>query len=53
LICLGPERGGLPADARADVVARIPTRAGGPESLNVAMAATIALYERNRMGDHA
>ena len=53
VICLGPERGGLPPDAGADVVARIPTRAGGPESLNVAMAATIALYERNRMGDHA
>jgi len=53
VLCLGAERRGLPADAHADVVARIPTRGDGPESLNVAMAATIALYERNRMGDHA
>ena len=28
--------------------ARIPVREGGPESLNVAMAATIGLYELNR-----
>ena len=47
VLCLGSEREGLPAEVleRADVRARIPLRAGGPESLNVAMAATVALYE--------
>lgn len=47
VICAGAEREGLSAEtlARADVVARIPMRAGGPESLNVAMAATVALYQ--------
>jgi tRNA G18 (ribose-2'-O)-methylase SpoU len=29
--------------------AHIPMRDDGPDSLNVAMAATVALYERNRM----
>jgi len=51
VLCLGAERAGLPAaiiDA-ADAVAHIPLRDGGPDSLNVAMAATVALYERNRM----
>jgi RNA methyltransferase, TrmH family len=54
-LCLGSERHGLPRDlvAAAEVVARIPIRRDGPDSLNVAMAATVALYERNRMGDHA
>lgn len=47
VICAGGEREGLSRSAldAADVVARIPMREGGPESLNVAMAATIALYE--------
>jgi RNA methyltransferase, TrmH family len=52
VVCLGAEREGLPADVleRADAVARIPLRPGGPDSLNVAMAATVALYElANRM----
>jgi RNA methyltransferase, TrmH family len=46
-LCLGAERDGLPPELldAADAVARIPLRAGGPESLNVAMAATVALYE--------
>lgn len=47
VLAVGSERDGLDQailDA-ADVVARIPMRADGPESLNVAMAATIALYE--------
>ncbi|CAN5468755.1 RNA methyltransferase [soil metagenome] len=46
-LCLGAERDGLPDDVlgAADAVARIPLREGGPESLNVAMAAAIALYE--------
>jgi tRNA G18 (ribose-2'-O)-methylase SpoU len=33
----------------ADAVAHIPVRDDGPDSLNVAMAATVALYERSRM----
>jgi RNA methyltransferase, TrmH family len=56
VLCLGAEREGLPADvlAAADAVARIPLRPGGPGSLNVAMAATVALYEvERRMRGHA
>ena len=52
VLCVGGEREGLPEDvlAAADVVARIPQRADGPDSLNVAMAATVGLYElANRM----
>ncbi len=43
---LGAERAGLPEDvlARCDVLATIP-QTGAAESLNVAMAGTIALYE--------
>jgi TrmH family RNA methyltransferase len=45
--CLGAERQGLPADvaARCDEVAHVPLSEGGPESLNVAMTATLCLYE--------
>ena len=52
VLCLGSERQGLPADLleRASARARIPLRAGGPDSLNVAMAATVALYEHARSG---
>ena len=55
LLCLGAEREGLPADAvaAADAVAHLPLRPGAPDSLNVAMAATVALYERNRMAPDA
>lgn len=59
VVCLGAERSGLPAGVleRADVRARIPLRADGPGSLNVAMATTVALYERaralTRMADRA
>jgi len=58
VLCLGAEREGLPAELRerADAEVRIPLRADGPESLNVAMAATIALYELSaalRMAGHA
>jgi TrmH family RNA methyltransferase len=56
VLLVGGEREGLPADvlAAADVVARIPQRTGGPDSLNVAMAATIGLYEiANRMAADA
>jgi RNA methyltransferase, TrmH family len=47
VVCLGGERQGLPRDlaAAADVRAEIPLRPDGPESLNVAMAATVALYD--------
>ncbi|MDX6455426.1 MAG: methyltransferase, TrmH family [Gaiellaceae bacterium] len=46
---LGSERDGLPDDvlARCEARASIP-HTGGVESLNVAMAGTIALYERGR-----
>ena len=46
---LGSEREGLPPEVleRCDVQASIPQTAGA-ESLNVAMAGTIALYERAR-----
>jgi TrmH family RNA methyltransferase len=47
VLCVGAEREGLPGELleSADAVARIPLRDGGPESLNVAMAATVGLYE--------
>ena len=50
VLCLGAEREGLPAELleRAAARARIGVRADGPESINVAMAAAIALYERER-----
>jgi len=52
VLVLGAEREGLPADvlARCDERASIP-QPGGAESLNVAMAGTVALYElaRRRM----
>jgi RNA methyltransferase, TrmH family len=46
---LGAEREGLPGDvlAACDAVASIP-QPGGAESLNVAMAGTVALYELSR-----
>jgi tRNA G18 (ribose-2'-O)-methylase SpoU len=48
VLCLGGEREGLPNAIleMADHVAGIPLRPDGPDSLNVAMAATVALYER-------
>jgi TrmH family RNA methyltransferase len=54
VVCLGAEREGLPENLAADARARIPMAPGGPESLNVAAAAAIALYELgNRMAGHA
>jgi RNA methyltransferase, TrmH family len=49
---LGAEREGLPAEvlAKCDERATIP-HSGAAESLNVAMAGTIALYERRRSRD--
>jgi TrmH family RNA methyltransferase len=51
VLCLGAERAGLPTAVlrTADVRAHIPARPDGPDSLNVGMAAAIALYARNRM----
>ena len=47
VLMVGGEREGLGPDARnaAHVRARIPIREDGPDSLNAAMAATVALYE--------
>jgi TrmH family RNA methyltransferase len=56
VLCLGAEREGLPPEVleQADRRVRIPLRSDGPESLNVAMAATVALYEvATRMAGHA
>ena len=56
VICLGAERAGLPAELESgvDARARIPMRPDGPDSLNVAMAATVALYDlSHRMAGHA
>ena len=55
IICLGGEREGLPNAIleMADHVAEITLKPGGPDSLNVAMAATVALYERTRMARDA
>jgi RNA methyltransferase, TrmH family len=49
--CLGSERHGL-AGVEPATWAHVPLRPDGPDSLNVAMAATVALYERNRMARH-
>lgn len=46
-LLVGAERTGLPADAAYDVAARIP-QAPGMDSLNAAMAGTVALYEVRR-----
>ena len=52
MVCLGSEREGLPPEVEGERV-RIPLLSGGPESLNVAAAAAIALYELgNRMARH-
>jgi tRNA G18 (ribose-2'-O)-methylase SpoU len=56
VVCVGAERAGLVADVRsaADVGARISMRTEGPESLNAAVAAAVAVHElANRMAGHA
>ena len=47
LFVLGSERTGLPDEvaARCDEVAHVPLAQGGAQSLNVAMTATLCLYE--------
>jgi TrmH family RNA methyltransferase len=53
VVCIGGERFGLDDVAhRAERKARIPMRADSPNSLNAAMAATVALYEQFRMARH-
>jgi tRNA G18 (ribose-2'-O)-methylase SpoU len=54
VLCVGAEREGLPAALlAAATVAAIPTRPGGPDSLNAAMAATVGLYDLgNRIARH-
>src|SRR5206468_2264787 len=53
VLCIGGERFGLDEVAdRAEVRAGIPMRSGSPDSLNAAMAATVALYDRLRMAHH-
>ena len=51
---VGAEREGVPADvlAACDAVAHIPIQ-GASESLNAAMAATVALYESHRIARRA
>jgi TrmH family RNA methyltransferase len=56
VLCLGSERSGLPPEllGRATERVRIGLRAAGPESLNVAVAGAIALYQAaTRMADRA
>jgi RNA methyltransferase, TrmH family len=56
VVCIGGERDGLPSEVseRATVRAEIPLRPDGPDSLNAAMAATVALYDLgNRMAADA
>jgi TrmH family RNA methyltransferase len=50
VVAVGAEREGLPSEIleRADTRARIPIRKDGPDSLNAAMAATIALHHLGR-----
>jgi tRNA G18 (ribose-2'-O)-methylase SpoU len=51
VLALGAEREGLPAEVEERF--RIPLREDGPDSLNVAMAATVALYDvAHRMAAH-
>jgi RNA methyltransferase, TrmH family len=47
LFCLGAERSGLPDSivSACDGIAHVPLRGAGAESLNVAMTATLCLYE--------
>jgi TrmH family RNA methyltransferase len=50
VVAVGAEREGLPAEIldRAEARARITIREDGPDSLNAAMAATVALHDLGR-----
>ena len=53
VLCIGGERFGLGEVAdQAELRRGIPMRSDGPNSLNAAMAATVALYEQFRMARH-
>jgi TrmH family RNA methyltransferase len=54
-LCVGAERHGLPAAviAQSTALAHIPLMDRSANSLNVAVAASVALYERTRMRGHA
>jgi TrmH family RNA methyltransferase len=53
VLCIGGERSGIDELAdRAELRCGIPMRADAPNSLNAAMAATVALYDRFRMARH-
>jgi TrmH family RNA methyltransferase len=53
VLCIGGERGGLGDIAdRAEIRRGILMRPDAPDSLNAAMAATVALYEQFRMARH-
>ena len=54
LLIMGNEQAGLPGEVEAacDVLARIPMR-GGADSLNLAQASAIMLYEAWRARDFA
>ena len=53
VLCIGGERGGLAGVAdRAEIQRGIPMRPDAPNSLNAAMAATVALYEQFRIARH-
>ena len=54
IILMGNEQSGLPADVEAecDTLARIPMR-GGADSLNLAQASAILIYEAWRQRDYA
>jgi TrmH family RNA methyltransferase len=56
VVCVGAERAGLAKVVRsaADVAAKIPMRSDGPNSINAAVAAAVAIHElANRMAGHA
>jgi tRNA G18 (ribose-2'-O)-methylase SpoU len=56
VVCVGAERFGLPTEieSEVDLRARIPMLPGGPDSLNAAVSAAVALHElANRMAGHA
>jgi TrmH family RNA methyltransferase len=53
VVCVGAEREGLPAEVLqvAEIAARIPLRRNGPDSLNAALAATLAVYDLRMAAD--
>jgi TrmH family RNA methyltransferase len=56
VVCVGAERAGLAKEVRsaADLAAKIPMRSDGPNSINAAVAAAVAIHElANRMAGHA